>query len=155
MSLPLLAAIEDLEAWLGQAVSNPERADAILTAASTLVRSQSGRTWVGANGEPNEGLTEVQLESARTVVLMVAARVWNNPYGTTQEATGPFSRSVAAWAALGMELTDTERSMLGTSANTGLWSLRTTRDDFGLADIYLDVVDSEPIPHVPQGSVNW
>lgn len=126
MALPPLATVDELIAWLGTGVGDGQRAEAILAAASTLVRSYSGRAWVDADGEPDADLTETQTDAAHTVVLQVAARVWRNPDGVTQEAAGPFSRSVAAWAAFGLMLTDDEKAMLstGTNAIPGLASIR-------------------------------
>lgn len=125
MALPPLASLDDLEAWFSSSV-DPARAEAILSAASTLVRSTAGRAWVDAEGEPDDDLTETQIDAAHTVVLMVAARVYTNPNGVAQQTSGPFSKSVAAWAALGLELTDTEKGMLTVSVSgiPGLSSIR-------------------------------
>lgn len=150
MALPPLATIDDLTAWLGSEPSNEDRAEAILAAASTLVRSHTGRTWVGADGEPNTDLTADDLEVAKTVVVTVAARVWTNPNGTTQQTAGPYSQSVAAWAALGLELTKTEKNLLAgfaTAVRPALWTQSTTRGDHDVASVYVDVVGSDkPLP---------
>lgn len=124
--LPPLATLDDLEVWSSSVIPNAARAEAILIAASTLVRSTTGRTWVDADEEWEEGVTDLQQDQVRTVVVMVADRVYANPAGVTQEAVGPFSRTVAAWAAYGMELTDTELEMLpgGSSGIPGLTSIR-------------------------------
>jgi hypothetical protein len=126
MALPAFATVEELAAWLGTSIADDDpRATAILAASSTLIRSHSGRVWVDGDG-PEEGLTETQQDSVKTVCLLVSARVWINPHGRTQEATGPFSHSVAGWAALGMELTETEKRMIGGSVSgiPGLSSVR-------------------------------
>jgi hypothetical protein len=128
MALPPLAEFEDFETWCSRAVPNESRAEAILSAASTLVRTSTGRMWVDAAGDPEEDLTETQLDAAKTVVLQVSERVYFNPNGNTQESTGPFQRSVAAWYALGLVLTDEERQMLGpTETISGLGVISTTR----------------------------
>lgn len=127
MALSPLAAFDDLEAWMGRPVSNYPRAEAILSAASTLVRTHTGRLWVDAEGNPEDGISEIKLQAAREVVVMVADRVYNNPRGTTQETAGPYSRSVAAWAALGMSLTDSEIAMLGGSLEGGIPGLSSVR----------------------------
>lgn len=127
MALPPLADLDEFIAWEQGDVSNRARATAILAAASTLIRARTGRVWVDAGGELEAGITEVQRETARSVCLQVASRVYNNPHGNTQQATGPFSRTVAAWAAQGLTLTDDEVAQLGSAPQTGipgLWSVR-------------------------------
>jgi hypothetical protein len=127
MTLPSLATVDEFAAWMGVTIDNEERAEAILTAASTLVRSTSGRAWVDADGEPEDGLTETQSDAAHTVVLSVAERVWRNPQGLTSETSGPFSKSVAAWAAFGLELTETEKQMISLGSTTGIPGLTSVR----------------------------
>lgn len=156
--MALIATVDDLTDWLGEDVSNPGRAEAILAAASTLVRTRTGRSWVDADGVKLEDVTEDDFEAVKTVVVQVAARVWLNPQGRTQQSAGPFSESIAAWASLGLSLTEDEARMLPRNAETRpqLWTLATTRSDNDIPDIYLDVEDQdEQIVHVPQGSVNW
>lgn len=155
-----VASIDDLNAWLGDEVDNEERAEAILVAASALIRSRTGRAWVDADGVQLDDVTDDDFAAVRTVVVQVAARVWLNPQGITQETAGPFSQTIAAWAALGLSLTEDEASMLPidrTGSRPALWTQATTRADSvsDLPDIYLEVVDSELIPHVPVGEVNW
>jgi hypothetical protein len=154
-----VASVHDLAAWLGEDIDNEARAEAILAAASTLVRSRTGRAWVDADGEQLEDVTDNDFELVKTVVVQVAARVWLNPRGLTQETTGPFSTTLAAWASLGLSLTEDEAAMLPVvrDGRPGLWTQATTREDpqSDLPDIYLDVVGSEQIPHVPAGEVNW
>lgn len=157
-----IATVPDLEAWLGVEIIDGvqmTKAEAILAAASTLVRTKTGRAWVDAAGEQLEDVTDDDFETVKTVVVQVAARVWQNPNGTTQRTAGPFSESVAAWAALGLSLTEAELDMLPMVAGSrpALWTLTTTRCDpnTDLPDIYLEVEGSELIPHVPAGSVNW
>lgn len=125
MALPSLATVDDLATWLGTTITDEDRAEAILTAASTLVRSTSGRSWVDADGEPEEGLTETELDAAHTVVLMVAARVRNNSEGVISQTSGPYSKTVAAWAAYGLELTDVEKGLISPAGGVaGLTSIR-------------------------------
>jgi hypothetical protein len=133
MALPALAELHELEDWLGVSITDARdaaRAGAILAAASTLVRTHTGRMWVGVDEEgaavPEEGIDETKLAAVRQVVVQVADRVYNNPRGATQETAGPFSRSVAAWAAQGMSLTDDEKAMIGASTGgiPGLSSIR-------------------------------
>jgi hypothetical protein len=152
-----IATLDDLEPWL--TIDNDERAEAVLAAASTLVQAKTGQAWVDADGVQLEDVDDDDFAAVKTVVVQVALRVYQNPLGVTQQSTGPFSRSVAAWAAFGLSLTPDERAMLPTTIDgnrPGLWTLGTTRYDEGLPDRYLDVVDQdEPIIHVPVGEVNW
>ena len=154
MALLPLVGFEDFETWASRPVSNKPRAEAIIAAASTLVRTHTGRVWVGADGEVEESATELQLDAVRTVVLQVVDRVYFNPSGNTQQATGPFSSSVSAWYSAGCYLTDDDKTQLptSTSARPALWTQATTRCDNDIPDIYLEVEDStEPIVHVPHG----
>lgn len=124
--LPPLASLEDLQEWSSSSITNEGRAEAILTAASTLVRSFSGRMWVDADDEWEDGVTDLEKDQVQTVVLAVADRVYNNPLGAQYQTVGPFARSVAAWATLGLALTDDEKNMLGGGPQgiSGLSSIR-------------------------------
>lgn len=127
MALPSLATVEDFIAWEQSPVSNTARARAILAAASTLIRARTGRVWVDASDEIEAGVSEVQRETARSVCLQVASRVYNNPQGETQRSVANYSASVAAWSAQGLALTDDEVAQLGAAPQTGipgLWSVR-------------------------------
>lgn len=126
MALPSLVELEDFETWASRPVSNGPRATAILSAASTLVRTRSGRMWVDAAGDPETDVTETQLDAARSVVMTVSERVYFNPNGNTQESTGPFQRSIAAWASLGLALSEDELQMIGTTV-TGIPGLSSVR----------------------------
>lgn len=152
-----VATVDDLEVWTS--IDDEDRAEAILAASYTLVRSKTGRAWVDESNQPLEDVDAEDLEAVKTVVVQVALRVYANPLGVTQESTGPFSRSIAAWASLGLSLTEDELSMLPIQRGTGrpaLWTQATTRcDPSDVPDIYLEVVGSEDIPHVPVGEVNW
>ena len=151
-----IATVADLEEWI--TVDDVTRAEAILAAASTLVRAKTGRDWVDAEGVQLEDVADDDFEAVKTVVVQVSLRVYQNPLGLTQQTTGPFSRSIAAWAALGLSLTDDERAMLPTTIDgnrPGLWTLATTRTENGLPDRYLDVEgQDEQIVHVPIDAVN-
>jgi hypothetical protein len=127
MALPAFASIEEFSTWEPVAVSNTERAEAILAAASTLIRAHTGRVWVDETG-PQADATEVQLATVKNICLTVTSRVYNNPNGLTDETAGPYSRRVADWAALGLALTDEEAAQLAVTPTggsvPGLWSLK-------------------------------
>jgi hypothetical protein len=123
--LPPLATDTDLVTWLGHEVNVP-RAVAILNASSTLIRNHTGRVWVDEDGVTEDGVSDLHLEGVRLVCLSVAARVYTNPNGKSQSTSGPFSWSVAAWAAMGLALTDEEKAQLPgqVGAVQGLSSIR-------------------------------
>ena len=126
MTLPAIGSIDDFESYSGLSV-DVERADASNSAASTLVRSYTGRTWVGADGEWEDDVTDLQRDVVTLVVLTVTDRVYRNPTGVTQQASGPFSNSVAAWAAYGLVLTDDEKALLPVSTGSGIPGLSSIR----------------------------
>lgn len=158
--LPPLAAVEDLESWLGVATlsgTNATRAEAYLAAASAKVRAYTRRTWLSEDDELDESTPTITADDlelvAAGVVVPAAARMYSNPTGLLQETTGPFSARYADSAALGVYLTDDEKAILRsycTTARPGLWTQRTTRDDGTGPDtrtIYAEVTPSgEPIP---------
>lgn len=128
MALPALATIEELAAWLGDPIDDVERGDAILNAASTLIRSRTGRVWVDAAGTADADLTEVNLAAVRTVTVLVASRCWRNPDGRISETLGPYSERLADWAGAGLTLTEEEMRMLAvTSTGTGIPGLTSIR----------------------------
>lgn len=149
MPSPSLADVVALSEWLGQDIPDAQqpRAQALLVAASALVRSETGRTWLD-----DEGALEAVPDEVHTVVVACAARVWLNPSGVTQEATGPFSASYGENAAQGLYLTPTESEILGRyKTSSGLWTLPTTRDDVETDTIYLETSDgTEPMPYLPR-----
>jgi hypothetical protein len=136
MALPALAAPADLAAWMGQDIpAGDARAWAVLSAASALVRAEAGQTWVNNTND----LTGVPDEVA-AIVVQVAARVWANPTGAVQWTKGPFSERYSDDAALGLYLTDAEKSALSryrSAAPSGLGVLSTTRGDDYADTVYV------------------
>lgn len=146
MALPPLVALYEFETWASRPVSNGARAEAIIAAASTLVRTHSGRMWVDAAGDVEEDVTELQLDAAKTVVLQLADRVYFNPSGDTQNSTGPFQRSVAAWYSSGLVLTDEDKAMLGPTASVlGLGTISTTRGPVETPSVCWENDDTMPV----------
>lgn len=128
MAAPLLATVEDLATFVGETIEGDEeaRASAYLLAASTLVRSYTGRTGVDDWATPED-----VPDDAHMVTLLVASRLWANPRGTSQESetVGTYSTS-ASYRADGLYLSTVEKGML-THYRTrpGLWVQPTTRGD--------------------------
>ena len=125
MALPPLATVQDLSDWLDQPIDPANsRAVAVLSAASSLVRSYTQQDWVDEAG----ALVEVP-DDVVTVVLQVAERKWRNPSGAIHETTGPFSVRYSERSGDGLFLTDTERRMLARYKRDALWSMSTTRGE--------------------------
>lgn len=156
-ALPPLVTVVDLGDWLGQSLAvDDARAGAVIRAASTLVRRETGRQWVTEVDEDDAytldesvpAITENDLEVAQTVVKKVAARLWWNPAGASSQTTGPFG---ASWSEAGLVLTDDEKEMLAgyaTSSRPKLWTLPTTRGDC-LETTYIDVEPpGAPLPYL-------
>lgn len=141
MALPAFAPVDSIEDWLGESVE-PVRAQALLDAASTLVRTETGSAWVDALGalmwladDASEKLQIIGQAFAHAVVS-AAARAYTNPNGFIQEGTGPFSGTRHRDSGDGVFLTATEKRAITEAVagykgktHSGLWSLSTTRGD--------------------------
>lgn len=119
-----LASTDQFADWLGVTLTGSDltRADSILVAASSLVRSEAGRTWED----------ETVPDDVVAVVLQAAERKYRNPAGETQKTVGDVSVSYGNSAAVGLYLTDDEKIVVRRyreTASGGLWTLRTTRTD--------------------------
>ena len=76
MSLPPLAVVSDLAAWVGRTIASDDpRAGAVLSHASTRVRTYTGQTWV----DDTTGALATVPDVVRDVVVRVAARAYCNP----------------------------------------------------------------------------
>jgi hypothetical protein len=117
--LPPLATLADLSARIiGDIAPGDEtdRANALLTDASTLVRFEAGADWVDENG----ALTDVP-DIAVTITLASAVRAWHNPTGAESQQLGAASvRFGNAW------LTGAEADRLSSLAKGGLTSVLLT-----------------------------
>ncbi len=128
-----LVTVGDLQTWLGQTLGADGylRADAILTAVSSLVRSEAGRTW---EGEPVP-------DDVAGVVKEVTVAIWHRPDSTVmQQSVGDLAKRYAVVA--GLWLTATQKSIVGRyrAQQRGLWTLSTTRGDLGADTVYVPVV---------------
>lgn len=127
--------VSDLSAWTGQTIaSDDSRAEAVLSAATALVRGYAGLAW------DDDSVPDV----VHAVVVQVASRVWVNPTGAVSWQKGPFSERYADDASLGLFLTDAEKSILNQyrTSTSGLWSqpitsgaLETPLDDLFIEDL--------------------
>lgn len=128
MAPPPLVTAPELESWLATTftAAQTERAEAVLSAVSALVRSEVGLTWVEADGVT---LSDDVPAEVTAVTLQVATRVYLNPAGLRQEAATDYSASYGQDS--GLYLKPEERALLSryrTNAR-GLWSLSMTRED--------------------------
>lgn len=123
MALPPLAPISELERRIGRSIdpgAERERAAALISDASTLVRHEASATWVDADGE----LIAVP-DLAVTIALAAALRGWYNPAAIESTQLGAVSvRYADVW------LTATERDRLGSLGATGFQSI-TMRHGYG------------------------
>jgi hypothetical protein len=140
--LPALAEIDDLADWLGNPMvadtDHEARAAAVLRAASASVRRAAGETWVDENGD-----LDAVPEHVWSLTLQIAARMWANPTGARQQATGPFSTTFEPPV-----LTDEEISQLTgpkRTAHGGVWTLSTTRGEVETRRV-LPYYDGHPDP---------
>src|SRR5688572_11693139 len=82
-----LATVADLGIRVGETLTGNTQAQWFLDTASGIIRGYTGETWL------NDAGTEVEdvPDEVRRIAVEVAARVWLNPDGLTQETTGPFT----------------------------------------------------------------
>ena len=130
MAEQTLASVAELSDWLGEPIvdnsAEYKRAELCLRAASALVRSEAGRTWLDETGE----LLPVP-EAAHMVTLYCASRVFDNREGQNRwnvdDAGGGWKVDEA-----GAYLTASEKDQLSGFAGRrhgGLGTVSTTRGD--------------------------
>lgn len=135
MALPPLAEVSDLAAWVGRTISdNDPRAGAVLSHASTRVRTYVGLTWT----DEADALTEVP-DIVRDVVVRVAARAWRNPEDLDSVTLDDGTKR---WGSTrGLVLTDEDREDLASFRDSGVPSglgvMTTYRDDPAASTIYV------------------
>lgn len=129
-----LAGVDELADWLGEPIvadtPQSKRAMQCLRIASALVRTESGQTWVGADGS----LVDPVPESAVMVTLYCAGRVFDNREAQTRGGIDDYSE---AWKVeeSGAYLTASEKRMLAPFKSSGLRGLgvvSTTRCEPGV-----------------------
>lgn len=139
MALPPLAPISELERRIGVAIepgAERERAAALISDASTLVRHEASATWVDAQGD-----LDAVPDLAVTITLAAALRGWYNPAAIESTQLGAVSvRYADVW------LTAAERERLGSLGQSGLTSL-TMRHGYGWDGP--DRYGYAPVDHAP------
>ena len=121
--MPALVSVADLDEWLVDGVQQGEmaRANRILSAVSSLVRSEAGRTWDG----------EVVPDDVQAIALDVAAETFLNPERFSSETLGDdYSYRKSSDSLMALTLTREQKSILGRyrQQQRGLWTQRTYRD---------------------------
>lgn len=125
----LLAEVDDLADWIGEPITDGtdmKRAELCLRIASSLVRTEAGRTW--------QDPVETVPEAAFMVTLYCASRVYENREAENQSGVDDWQSSRRVMEA-GAYLTATERrqlSRLNKSRFGGLGTVTTTRDEVRL-----------------------
>jgi len=148
MAEQTLATVAELGDWLGEPIveDSPEgkRAELCLRAASALVRSEAGRTWL----EPDGNLEPVP-EAVKLVTLYCASRVFDNREGQNRwnidDAGGGWKVDEA-----GAYLTASEKDTLSKYAGRrfgGMGVVSTTRGDIaGPVSGYVPTEGGPPFP---------
>ncbi len=143
-----LASVSELADWIGEPIEEDsaeyKRAELCLRAASVLVRSEAGRTWLTPAGE-----LEPVPEAVRLVTLYCASRVFDNREGQNRwnvdDAGGGWKVDET-----GAYLTASEKDTLSGFAGRrfgGLGTVSTTRGDLaGPSTGYVPVQDGPPFP---------
>lgn len=148
-----LASVDEFRDWPGVTIAEDRQSSAqfLLQAASAVVRDYTGRTWLGEGDLLDPALPE----TAKFVVIEVAAAVWNNPQNASSKTTGPFAIQLPDG---GLTLTDNQKERLqfwvATEERPKLWALGTTRGihDLVCPSVFLDTIYADdgragdPIP---------
>jgi hypothetical protein len=117
MALVPLATVEMMETRLGKPIeagAERDRAEALISDASTLVRHEAGRTWVDAEGDLVVDVPDVAVMTA----ISAAIRAWYNPSQIESAQLGAVSiRYGDVW------LTAVERDRIGSISRAGIQSL--------------------------------
>ena len=129
--------MEDLSAWIGRSLietGDASRAGAVLSHASTRVRTYVGQSWVDESGE----LGDVP-DVVRDVTVRVAARAFRNPEDLDSVTLDDGTKR---WGAVrGLALTDEDREdlaqFLSKTLPSGLGVLSTVRDDRADSTLYV------------------
>lgn len=117
MALVPLTSVEELELRLGKTIpdgAERDRAEALLSDASTLVRHETGRTWVDAEGDLVADVPDLLV----TITIAAAMRAWYNPAGIQAAQLGAVSvRYADVW------LTSVERDRLSELTRSSILSI--------------------------------
>jgi len=147
-----LASNADLGIRVGETIAADDtRAQWFLDTASAMVRSYATKSWLNVDGVTLAAVPE----EVRRIATEVAARVWGNPEGLSQETVGPFTARRPDLFADGFFLTGTEKSQLAKyrGSGFGLYTIGVTK-----GDAYYDTIDvpvnygGQPLPYYAPGT---
>lgn len=137
MALPPLASVSDLAAWVGRTIASDDpRAGAVLSHASTRVRTYAGQAWVD---DTTGALTTVP-DVVHDVVVRVAARAYRNPEDLDSVTLDDGTKR---WGSVrGLALTNEDREDLAafraiSAAPQGIGVVSTTRGEELDSTIYV------------------
>ena len=148
MAEQTLASVAELADWIGDPIpensADAKRAELCLRAASALVRSEAGRTWLTPEGD-----LEPVPEAVRMVTIYCASRVYDNREGQNRwnidDAGGGWKVDEA-----GAYLTASEKDQLSKYAGRrfgGMGTVSTTRGDLaGPVSGWVPTEDGPPFP---------
>lgn len=151
---PPLATVADLAIRVQETIADADPlAVYFMRAASATVRAYVGKNWVNTAGDALVDVPDV----VHDITVEVAARVWMNPEGNTQETAGPFTERRPELYADSFFLTGTEKSKLGAMRSSGLgglWTIQQTRGDNTVPYTTVPVtpLPGEPLPYVVPGT---
>ena len=151
---PAFAEPEDLAEWLGEDIpadqedADRKRAQRCLRAASTLIRSQTGRDWTGEDGKLPDDLPE----ELQDVCLACAGRMYTNPNAETQwnlQADDGMDGGSRKVEESGLYLTATEKATLSrltarqSPVIAGIGVIGTTRGEAASSDMSREWFDDD------------
>jgi hypothetical protein len=151
---PPLASVADLAIRVQETIADDDPlAVYFMRAASATVRQYAEQNWVNDAGTELVDVPDV----AHDITVEVAARVWMNPDGNTQETAGPFTERRPEQYADSFFLTGTEKSKLGglrPSGTAGLWTIQQTKGDLYFPYINVPVTPQpgEDVPYYVPGT---
>jgi len=119
-------------------------AESVLDEASTIVREESGKSWLSS-----DGASIVAPDIVRVITLRVAERAIRNPDGLSSETAGDYSyQRNGVGADGGLFLTPWEISVLRkATGRNGLWTQPLTRgEEYYNTEWVMDQFGSEPFP---------
>lgn len=151
---PAFAEPEDLAEWLGEDIpadhedADCKRAQRCLRAASTLIRSQTGRDWTDEDGKLPDDLPE----ELQDVCLACAGRMYTNPNAETQwnlQADDGMDGGSRKVEESGLYLTATEKATLSrltarqSPVIAGIGVIGTTRGEAASSDMRREWLDDD------------
>jgi len=151
---PPLATVADLAVRVQETIaSNDPLAVYFMRAASATVRLYADQNWVTDDGTALLNVPDV----AHDITVEVAARVWMNPEGNTQETAGPFTERRPEQFADSFFLTGTEKSKLAAlrpGGLSGLWTLQQTKGEsyFPYLEVPVSPQPGESVPYYVPGT---